>query len=67
MNTRKSEIKEERQGNLNRIEALRHKLSIETGELKTEIESMKLELMTKYAAGIALSVSAITILLIKLL
>jgi hypothetical protein len=67
MNVRKANLKEEKQKNLTDIQQLQHKLSIAAGELKTETESVKLELMTKYATGIALFSSFATILLIKFL
>jgi hypothetical protein len=51
MNTRKSELREDRQKNEIKIQEINHRLSIQLGELKTDLESMKLQLITKWASG----------------
>ena len=54
LNARKAESKEERQKSELRIQEINHRLSISMGEVKTAAESMKLQLITKWASGASL-------------
>jgi hypothetical protein len=51
MNNRKAELKEEKQKCELRIQDMNHRLSILASELKTDIETMKLNLFTKWSTG----------------
>lgn len=51
MNSRKSELKEEKQRNELKIQEINHRLTIAAAELKAEVDSMKLQLLTKWASG----------------
>ena len=65
MNNRKTELREERQKNEIHLQEINHRLSILLGEVKTEVESMKLQLITKWASGIALTATTAVIIGLK--
>ncbi|KAI3631947.1 hypothetical protein MIR68_009783 [Amoeboaphelidium protococcarum] len=65
MNTRKSEMKQETQKNEIRIQDILHRVQLNAGDLKTSLEAMKLELLTKWSAGIVLGVAASLVFALK--
>lgn len=65
MNTRKSELGETQQKSEYQLQEINHRLSLLMGEVKTELEAMKLQLITKWASGIALGSTAFIIFVLK--
>ena len=67
LNTLTTTTRETKGKHDHQIQQINHKLQIECGELKTELEGMKLELITKWAPGIVLAVTGMSIAVRQLL
>lgn len=65
LNQRRSEMKDVLNKQEMKVQEMDHYMSIRVGELKTAIETTKLELLTKWASSIALMTAAISVITIK--
>jgi len=66
MNQRKHEYKEKMQKAEVDVQEMRHFMSISAGEITTQIEAMKLELITKWFSSVALSTAIVVFVMLKI-
>ena len=66
MNQRKHDYKEKMQKAEVDVQEIRHFMSISAGEIKTQIEAMKLELITKWLSSIAFTTAVAVFVMFKI-